>query len=224
MVRRDDRIVIVRAATRDSILPPLRNCNLGHRPPPSVGFGSFVEQRDHYDNPLVPARRRSPPIDRVVDRRRCRRQRGHRRSVGWGSRHGLIRRRRACPFCRVAVPSLTTSKFVERCRHITLILVVILFVVLVVVLVIVAIGIGRRIAVRRQRRKTDDETAATTNAVGRSTMTEDEGRRRRYLPPPIPPSAVHFLWGRFLSGRARRSKSLAAYKWWREGRDDGGRQ
>jgi hypothetical protein len=36
-----------------------------------------------------------------------------------------------------------TSNFVERCRHITLILVIILFVVLIVVLIMVAAGIGR---------------------------------------------------------------------------------
>ncbi len=102
------------------------------------------------------------------------------------------------------------SDFIESRPHITLILVVILFVVLAVVLIIIAVGIGRRIAVQRQWRKTDDETAAMTTAVGRFAMTEDDRWRRQYLPLPIPPSAVRFLWGPFLSGRLRQSKSVAA--------------
>ncbi len=183
-------------------------------PPPSVGFGPFVERRECCDNRLIPACQRPCLIDHVIDRAvdcHCRRrQRGHWRSVGRGSHHGLIRHRRDCPFCQVAVPLQTTSDFVEHCHHITLILVVILFVLYVVALVIIAVRIGRRIAVGQQQRKTDDKTAATTTTVGRSAMTEDDGWWRQYLPPLIPPSAVRFLWGPFLSGRARRSKSVAA--------------
>ncbi len=146
----------------------------------------------------------------VVDCHCCQRQRGHWHSVGQGSRHRFIRRRRACPFCQVAVPSQVMSDFLKRCRHITLILVVILFVILVAILVIVSVGIGRRIAMHQQRRKTDDKTAVMATAVGRLAMTEDDGRQRQYLPPPIPPFAVRFLWGPYLSGRARQSKKVAA--------------